>query len=114
MSASDRGVSVSVRSVPSEDSLPGLDGLLSGSPGAPDQFVPGVASTHSLKPPDSPRHLLGTCQTYRGQACARHLRNRTVFVSDTDSQPRMEERLVAALRVIEVSADLSEVRRGAE
>ncbi|XP_037092068.1 inactive tyrosine-protein kinase transmembrane receptor ROR1-like isoform X2 [Pollicipes pollicipes] len=88
--------------------LEGLHSLLTGPDDGPGQFVPNLASTHSLQPPDSPRLLAGTCQPYQGLACARHLRNRTVFVAETDSQRRMEERMMAALSVIDQSADLSQ------
>ena len=104
-------MSVSDRSLPSGDGVPGLDGLLNGLPGGSGQFVPGGTSTHSLKPPASPRQLSGACELYRGRACGPHLANRTVFVAAGDSQARGEQRLAAALRVIRASADLSQVHR---
>ncbi|XP_043201664.1 tyrosine-protein kinase transmembrane receptor ROR2-like isoform X2 [Amphibalanus amphitrite] len=97
-----------IDSVPSEDGLGGLEGLLTGADGGSDQLVPVLDPSHWPKSPDNPRQLSGSCQPYRGAACARHLRNRTVFVADADTQARMEQRLVDALGLIEMFPDLSE------
>ncbi|XP_037076860.1 LOW QUALITY PROTEIN: inactive tyrosine-protein kinase transmembrane receptor ROR1-like [Pollicipes pollicipes] len=59
-------------------------------------------------PPSPPPAVPGTCLQYRGRLCAGRLYDHSVFVALPDTLARVEERLRAALSVIQGSPDLSE------
>ncbi|GAU93809.1 hypothetical protein RvY_05691-2 [Ramazzottius varieornatus] len=68
----------------------------------PMSLVPGASSIRApnLKGP-------GTCQPYKGTACAKFLQNTTVFTSGTQSIAQIEEGLMAAFSLVPKQTDLS-------